>query len=129
MGVQVTVHVPEGTEARQQLAVSVYGFQDPTTIKKSGLWEGIKAWLRGPRRTWVSSTLRDGTIVQTDVEGVLEWPRFEPSIVWAGFEQPYLLDGYAPRLREGERVEKHTRASDGTNGRPRGFCRPISCSR
>ncbi len=121
MGVQVSVHVPEGTEARQQLAVSVYGFQDPTTIKKSGLWEGIKAWLRGPRRTWVSSTLRDGTIVQTDVEGVLEWPRFEPSIEWTGFEQPYLLDGYAPRLREGERVEKHTRASDGTNGRPRGF--------
>jgi len=130
MSVQVSVHVPEGTEARQQLAVSVYGYQDPAATKKyglfegidkNGLWGGVKDWLRAPRRTWASATLRDGTIYQTEIDGVLEWPRFEPSIVWTGFEQPYLLNGYAPRLREGERVEKHTRASDGTNGRPRGF--------
>jgi len=127
---QVSVHVPEGTEAHQQLAVSVYGFQDPAATKKYGLFEGITKnglgrgitdWLRAPRRAWASSTLRDDTIYQTDIDGVLDWPRFEPTIVWTGFEQPYLLEGYAPRLREGERVEKHTRASDGTKGQPRGF--------
>jgi len=32
-----------------------------------------------------------------------------------------LLLGYAPRVHEGERVEKHTVASAGTNGQPRGF--------
>ncbi|HEX4423397.1 MAG TPA: membrane protein insertase YidC [Kofleriaceae bacterium] len=113
MVVAVTVHVPEGTEAREQLAVSMYAYQDP-----EGLKEGSS---RVAARVWGSSTLRDGTLVQTDVAGVLEWPRTEPAIQWAGFEHPFLLSGYAPRLAEGEHVEKHTSASDGTNGMPRGF--------
>lgn len=117
LSVKVTVHVPEGTEARQQLALSVYGFQDPAKLKTS--------WGQGAPRTWMSATMRagTGTIVETDVAGVIEWPRFEPSIQWTGFEQPYLLVGYAPRLGEGEHVEKHTSASKGDDGLPRGFMR------
>jgi YidC/Oxa1 family membrane protein insertase len=115
MDVKVNVAVPAGTEAKQQLAVSVYSYQDPAGLKGGSS--------RISPRVWSSSTMRDGTIVQTDVDGVLEWPRFEPAIQWTGFEHPYLLDGYSPQVREGERVEKHTSASDGTNGMPRGFMR------
>lgn len=115
MKVKVSVHAPEGTAARQQLAVSVYGFQDPAQLESG--------WGQAAPRAWASSTLRDATIVQTDVAGVLEWPRFERAIQWTGFEHPYLLVGYAPQVREGEHVEKHTSASDGTNGLPRGFMR------
>ncbi|HET9621176.1 MAG TPA: membrane protein insertase YidC [Kofleriaceae bacterium] len=115
MMVKVAVRVPEGTEAREQLAVSTYAYQDP-----AGLKDGSS---RIAARVWSSSTYREGEIVQSDVNGVLDWPRFEPSIVWTGFEHPFLLSGYAPFLREGEHVEKHTSASDGTNGLPRGFMR------
>ena len=113
MVVKVGVRVPEGTEARQQLAVSVYSYQDPHELKNGSS--------RVAARAWSSSTLRDGSLVETTVESVLEWPRFEPAIQWTGFEHPYLLLGFAPRVHEGERVEKHTVASAGTNGQPRGF--------
>jgi YidC/Oxa1 family membrane protein insertase len=66
---------------------------------------------------------REGEIVETEVTGVLEWPRFEPAMQWTGFMHPYLLVGFAPRVGEGERVEKHTSAADGTTGVPRGFMR------
>jgi len=115
MTVKVNVHVPEGAEARQQLAVSVYSFQDPAGLKGGSS--------RVSPRVWSSSTMRGGAIVQTDVDAVLEWPRFEPSVQWTGFEHPYLLVGYSPQVREGEHVEKHTSAADGTNGQPRGFMR------
>src|SRR5262249_44682425 len=42
---------------------------------------------------------------------------------WTGFEHPYLLNAYAPRLLPGDRVEKHTWAADGKAGLPRGFMR------
>jgi YidC/Oxa1 family membrane protein insertase len=115
MVVAVTVHVPAGTQAHQQLAVSAYSFQDPAGLKSGSS--------RVAARVWSSSSMRGGTIVESDVDGVLEWPRFEPSIQWTGFEHPFLLAGYAPRLAEGERVEKHTRASKGEDGLPRGFMR------
>jgi YidC/Oxa1 family membrane protein insertase len=114
MKVSVTVHAPEGG-AHQQLAVTSYAFQDPSGVK-----EGSS---RIAARVWSSSTMREGAIVQTDVDGVMEWPRFEPAVQWSGFEHPYLLDGYAPRLANGERVEKHTRASKGVDGLPPGFMR------
>ncbi|HMG54505.1 MAG TPA: YidC/Oxa1 family insertase periplasmic-domain containing protein, partial [Kofleriaceae bacterium] len=72
-------------------------------------------------RAWSSSTLRDDTVITTEVTSVLEWPRFEPVIRWTGFDHPYLLAGYAPPA--GERVEKHTSAADGTRGQPKGFMR------
>ncbi|MEO7735423.1 MAG: YidC/Oxa1 family insertase periplasmic-domain containing protein, partial [Kofleriaceae bacterium] len=113
MKLTLTVRPPAGTEARQQLAVTAYSFQDPAALE-----EGSS---RVSPRVWGSSTLRDGTLYETDVKAVLEWPRFEPTFQFTGFEHPYLLAVYAPR--EGERVEKHTSAADGKAGQPRGFMR------
>jgi YidC/Oxa1 family membrane protein insertase len=110
MVVTAKVRVPD---ARQQLAVSMYAFQDP-----AGLKEGSS---RVAARVWSSSTMRNGEIVETDVNGLTEWPRFEPTFQWTGFDHPYLLDAYAPKLRTGELVEKHTRVSSGTDGVPPGF--------
>jgi hypothetical protein len=115
MVVTVNTHVPAGAEARPQLAVTVFGFQDP-----AGLKEGSS---RVAARAWSSSTFRNGEVVETDVNGVLEWPRFEPQIQWTGFEHPYLLVGFAPHVGAGDRVEKHTRGSKGDDGLPVGFMR------
>jgi len=115
MVVTVRTLVAEGGEAKQQLAVSAYSFQDPSHVK-----EGSS---RIAARVWSSSTMHDGAVVETGVDGVMEWPRFEPAVQWTGFEQPYLLNGYAPRLLNGARVEKHTRASKGADGLPPGFMR------
>lgn len=115
MVLTVNVRVPEGTLARQQLAVSVFSFQDPA---------GLEGGSRGVSpRVWSSATMRDGKIVATEVTGVLEWPRFEPGVQWTGFEHPYLLAGYAPRVHGGARVEKFTSAADGNAGQPRGLMR------
>jgi len=115
MVVTAKVRVAEGAEAKQQLAVSAYSFQDPAHVK-----EGSS---RIAARVWSSSTMHDGAVVETGVDAVIEWPRFEPAVQWTGFEQPYLLNGYAPRLINGARVEKHTRASKGADGQPPGFMR------
>jgi YidC/Oxa1 family membrane protein insertase len=118
MAVRVTLHVPQGTEAHQQLAVTAYAYQDPEELKNGSS--------RVAARAWSSATLRDDTILTTDVSGVLEAPRFEPpsghagSVVhWTGFDHPYLLAGYASA--GGEAITKQTWASDGTQGRPKGF--------
>jgi hypothetical protein len=63
--------------------------------------------------------MREGSIVETDVVSLIETRRYEPAIQWTGFEHPYLLVGYAPRIAEGERVEKHTSATN--DGQPHGF--------
>lgn len=120
MELTITAHVAAGAVATQQLAFNAYAYQDPEALK-----EGSS---RVAARAWSSSTMRKGETVQTDVNGVIEWPRYEPSaestaptLQWTGFEHPYLLVGYSPNQRPGERVEKHTDASDGSNGLPRGF--------
>jgi YidC/Oxa1 family membrane protein insertase len=115
MVVTAKTRVAEGAAAVQQLAITSYSYQDPAHAK-----EGSS---RIAARVWSSSTMHDGAVVETGVDGVMEWPRFEPSIQWTGFEQPYLLNGYAPRLTNGARVEKHTRASKGIDGTPPGFMR------
>jgi YidC/Oxa1 family membrane protein insertase len=112
--VRVTPHGGDAGEVRQQLSVTSYGFQDP-----AGVTDGSS---RIAARVWSSSTMRDGSVVETGVDGVLEWPRFEPAIQWTGFEHPYLLVGFAPHVAAGERVEKHTRASKGEEG-PSGLMR------
>ena len=112
MVVSVTVNVPAGTDARQQLAVTSYAYQDP-----EGLKDGSS---RIAARVWSSSTMRNGEIVQTDIKGVLESPRKETGIQWAGFEHPFLLNVYAPKL-DNDAIEKHSSASNGTNGMPAGF--------
>jgi YidC/Oxa1 family membrane protein insertase len=114
MTVKVVVHTPDGRPANQQLAVTSYEFQDPAELKNGSS--------RVAARAWSSATLRpDDTLITTDVAGVLDWPRFEPAVKWAGFEHPYLLAGYAPA--DNGPVAKHTSASDGTRGPPRGFMR------
>jgi len=114
MAVTVNPHVPEGTVAQQQLAVSVYSYQDPEELKNGSS--------RIAARAWSSSTLRDDTIITTEVTGVIEAPRFEPvrgatRIGWTGFDHPYLLVAYAPKQSDG--VTKQTWT--GVKGRPKGF--------
>jgi YidC/Oxa1 family membrane protein insertase len=114
--VSVNVHAPGAASAQQQLAVSVYSYQDPEELKHGSS--------RIAARAWSSATLRDDTIVTSDVAGVIEAPRFEPihgatRIEWTGFDHPYLLAGYAPQQSDG--LTKQTWASNGSNGRPKGF--------
>ncbi|HEY0189554.1 MAG TPA: membrane protein insertase YidC [Kofleriaceae bacterium] len=113
MVVKSTVNVPAGTDARQQLAISAYAYQDPEALKDGSS--------RIAPRAWSSATMRGGELVETDVKGVLEGARTEHAVTWAGFDHPFLLSAYAPALRENELVEKHTSASRGDNGMPNGF--------
>ncbi|HEX8110320.1 MAG TPA: membrane protein insertase YidC, partial [Kofleriaceae bacterium] len=114
MTVKVVSHAADGREAHEQLAVTAYEYQDPAELKNGSS--------RVPARAWSSATLRpDDTLIDTDVSAVIEWPRFEPAVRWAGFLHPYLLAGYAPE--DNGPVAKHTSAADGTKGLPRGFMR------
>jgi YidC/Oxa1 family membrane protein insertase len=100
MVVTAKVNAPAGTEAIQNLAVSVFAFQDPTKIQKGTSQEGPRAWF--------SSTLRGGEIYHTGVEAVLKAPREELGITWTGFEHPYLLAAYAPKVDALSPVMKRT---------------------
>jgi YidC/Oxa1 family membrane protein insertase len=101
MTVRVSVKVPDDSEAHERLAVVSYGFQDPKD--EGGGTRGVQA------RVWESATLRDGSLVATPIKSVLEMPRFERNIQWTGFEHPYLLIGFAPKLTTGTgSVEKAT---------------------
>jgi YidC/Oxa1 family membrane protein insertase len=101
MVVKVTAKVPAGKEAREQLAITSFAFQDPKKIEE-GSARGAEP------RAWTSSTYRDGTIVQTPIKDVIASARYEPSIKWTGFEHPYLLAAYAPNLAPGQIAEKQT---------------------
>ena len=114
----VKVAARGGGEVRLQLAVTAYEQQDPEELKNGSS--------RIAARVWSSASLRDDSFITTDVAGVLESPRFEPSrehpqgpLRWTGFDHPYLLAGYAPHETDG--VTKQTWAADGSKGRPRGF--------
>jgi YidC/Oxa1 family membrane protein insertase len=78
-----------GAEARQQLALSLYGFQNPKD-------DGGGGQSVAPRR-WESSTYRNGEHLGTTVGSVIKLPRYEYSVAWTGFEHPYLLVGVAPK--------------------------------
>ena len=106
MVVTAKIKVPAGKIATQELAVSAFAFQDVETSTKGGSSQSLP-------RAWVSSTLADGSIHQTPIKDVIEWPRFEPGITWAGFEHPYLLAVYAPKPAAANEytVEKHTFAA------------------
>jgi YidC/Oxa1 family membrane protein insertase len=101
MTVTVKAKLPANGLAHQTLALTSYGFQDPKAPHESS--RGVQA------RVWESSTLRDGTLVSTPIQSLLEYPRFERNIQWTGFEHPYLLVGFAPKPGAGM-VEKHTYA-------------------
>jgi YidC/Oxa1 family membrane protein insertase len=113
MTVTVNVHVPDGSQANEQLAVSVYAYQDPAALKDGSRYVAP--------RVWSSSTQRlDDNIITTEVTAVGEWPRWEQSVRWTGFDHPYLLAGYA--APEVDHAEKHTSAGDG-KARPTGLMR------
>jgi YidC/Oxa1 family membrane protein insertase len=116
MEVKVTVRPPEGSEAHEQLAVSAYAYQDPAELKNGSS--------RVAPRAWSSATLRDDEVITTDVSGIIDAPRFEPSrgheasvVHWTGFDHPYILMAYAAN----EPVFKQTFASNGAGGRPKGL--------
>jgi YidC/Oxa1 family membrane protein insertase len=87
--VKASAKVPSGKQAQQNLAVTLYGFQDP---KDSG--GGGKSVAP---RVWNSSTLRNGEVFETGVKSVIAKPRFEYMFNWTGFEHPFLLVAVAPR--------------------------------
>jgi YidC/Oxa1 family membrane protein insertase len=92
-----------GHEARQLLAMSVFGFQDP---KDSGGGGQSVA----PRR-WESATYRGDTHLGTTVGSVIKRPRFEYGIKWTGFEHPYLLVGLSPKQTGTLVFDKQTSAT------------------
>jgi YidC/Oxa1 family membrane protein insertase len=97
-----------GHEARQLLALTVYGQQDP---KDSGGGGQSVA----PRR-WESATYHHGTHVGTTVGAVIKRPRYEYGIDWTGFEHPYILAGVAPRPNGAQVVDKSTFAENAETG-------------
>ncbi len=109
MVVTAKVKAPAGTNPVQNLAVSVFAFQDPTKIIKGTSQEGPRAWF--------SSTLRGGSIYHTPVTSVITSPREELGITWTGFEHPYLLAAYAPKVDATTPVMKRTYVpADATKG-------------
>jgi YidC/Oxa1 family membrane protein insertase len=96
------VKVAPGAEAREVLAVTTYGFQDPKD-------DGGGGKSVAPRR-WESATFRNGEHLGTTVSKVQSRPRYEYNVVWTGFEHPYLLVALAPKPVTGLIVEKQTSA-------------------
>src|SRR5690606_17952847 len=105
--ITVRAKVPAGSEARQTLAMSVYGFQDPKDDGGGG--QSI-----APRR-WDSATYRAGELVATSVGSVQKAPRFEYGINWTGFEHAYMLVAIAPQTGPGQSAWKKT-VAQGTEG-------------
>lgn len=100
LSVATKVKAPAGTDAEQNLAVSVFAFQDPNKIIKGTSQEGPRAWF--------SSTLRGGEIYHTPVTDVIKAAREELGITWTGFEHPYLLVALAPKTDALSPVMKRT---------------------
>jgi len=94
-------------DARQVLAVTTYGFQDPKD-------DGGGGQSVAPRR-WESGTYRRGEHLGTTVGAVQKKPRFEYDINWTGFEHPYMLVALAPKPVPGVTVDKQTFA-EGNSG-------------
>jgi YidC/Oxa1 family membrane protein insertase len=110
--VKCTIAVKPRGDAHEKLVVVAYGYQDPKTDDTGSA--------RIAARVWQSSTDRaDGNRVATSVTALADpkdgGPRFEKDFKWTGFEHPYLLMGFAPKLVAGQTVEKHTQA-DGHDG-------------
>ncbi|HEY4181037.1 MAG TPA: membrane protein insertase YidC [Kofleriaceae bacterium] len=86
----VKVIAPGVTDATENLALSVFAIQDPKHVIKGTSQEGDRAWF--------SSTLSEGKIKHTGVVSVIKAPREELGIVWTGYEHPYLLAAYVPKV-------------------------------
>ncbi len=98
--VRVTIAVtPTQVSADQQLAVSVFAYQDP----KGDIEGGTQV----AGRAWSSSTLRVGSehTIETNFSDLMNSPRHETNVRFTGFEHPYLLTAYAPK-RDTATIEK-----------------------
>ncbi len=100
MIVTAKVTVPAGQLVDQQLAVSVFAFQNPEKIEEGASQQQPRAWQ--------SSTLRGGTIYHTTIGSLIKAPRQEVNVTWTGYEHPYLLAAYAPRPNAMQSIEKRT---------------------
>lgn len=100
--VSVEASVLGAGEARQTLALSTFGYQDPKDSGGGG--QSVKA------RAWGSATRRNGEVYVTPIKSLQAFPRVETGIDWTGFEHPYLLQMVAPRKAAGEQIEKHSYA-------------------
>jgi len=101
--ISVKANVPAGTEAKQQLAVTVYGFQDP---KDDGGASGKGSV--APRR-WDSATYRAGEHLGTPVTSIQKkQPRYEYNVSWTGFEHPYMLVAVSAKPVTNGMVDKMT---------------------
>src|SRR5262249_20455822 len=115
MVVKAQVKVPDGKVARESLAVSVFGYQNPESSS-----EGSR---QVAARVFVSSSLAEGTIHQTPMKEVFKSARYAANIPWAGFEHPYLLAAFAPKRAETDAIDKHTfaLAAEGKPQEPSGL--------
>lgn len=106
--VKCTIAVKAPADAHQKLVVTAYGHQDPKTDDTGSA--------RIAPRVWQSSTDRNGSIVSTSVTDLIkEGGRFEKDFRWTGFQHPFILMGFAPKVVPGAMLEKHT-AAVGTDG-------------
>jgi YidC/Oxa1 family membrane protein insertase len=107
--VRCTIAVKPLDNAHQQIVVTTYGFQDPKTDETGSS--------RIAPRVWQSATNRNGTVVSTSVTSLLDrkdgGPRFEKDFKWTGFQHPFLLMGFAPKLAPNGSIEKHSFADGG----------------
>lgn len=102
MNIKVTPKIPAGKEAKETLAVSVFGFQDPKDGGGGG--QSIQP------RVWNSSTLRGDEVFHTGVKAVQKKPRYEYKLTWTGFEHPFLLVALAPKPVADQEIQKQTLA-------------------
>ena len=107
--VRSTIDVKPVGDAHQRLVVTAYGYQNAKTDETGSA--------RIAPRVWQSATDRNGTTVSTSVTSLLDrkegGPRYEKDFRWTGFEHPYLLMGFAPKVAPGGSIEKHTFADGG----------------
>ncbi|MBA3395548.1 MAG: membrane protein insertase YidC [Deltaproteobacteria bacterium] len=102
MTVTIDVKVPANTLTQQSLAVSAFAYQDIKADMDGG--QQIEA------RIWNSATFRGEEIFHTNWKDLAKAPRWEPDIIWAGYEHPYMLQAYSPRREGVEAVEKYSYA-------------------
>jgi len=107
--VRCTISVKPIGDAREQLVVTAYGYQNAKTDETGSA--------RIAPRVWQSATDRNGTVVSTSVTSLLDrkdgGPRYEKDFRWTGFQHPFLLMGFAPKIAQGGTIEKHTFADGG----------------
>lgn len=110
MTVKATLELPAGQVARQSIGVASFAIQDPKADHESS--QSMEA------RVWSSSAMlpSENELVASTVKDVIEHPRWQPDVLWGGFEHPYMMQAYSPKKAQGEQVAKWTYAIDPVAG-------------